>query len=363
MAKNKQQGITLFRMNLMLWNSTHNHRQMPWKGEKKPYKIWLSEIILQQTRVEQGWAYYEKFIKHFPTIKHLAKAKDDDVFKLWEGLGYYSRCKNLLVTARLITTEFDGEFPDKYEAILELKGIGPYTAAAIASFAFNLPHAVVDGNVFRVLARYFGIQTPSDSSLGKKLFKAQADECLDQQQPGQYNQAIMDFGATICTPANAMCHCCPLAKQCVALQKNMVGTLPIKTKQLLIKRRWFTYFIIEKNKRVLVRKRVGKDIWQSLHEFIMHEAQEPRSWGEKQVKKFLQQHLSIEAELVSISETYTQKLTHQIIYAQFIEVKIEASFTPPGDYFFQPKKTLSLLAFPKTITQYLQRTTVQTVIL
>jgi len=176
---------------LLKWNKEKNDRQMPWKGEKDPYKIWLSEIILQQTRVEQGLSYYNAFIKTFPDVHKLAKAPDAKVFKLWEGLGYYTRCRNLLITARFISKEKKGVFPDSYETIKELKGIGPYTAAAISSFAFNLPHAVVDGNVFRVLARVFGIATPTDTTEGKKMFTALAEELLDRKQPGLYNQAIM----------------------------------------------------------------------------------------------------------------------------------------------------------------------------
>ena len=177
----------VFARKLLKWNQHKNKRQMPWKGVKDPYKIWLSEIILQQTRVEQGWAYYEKFIKVFPTIKHLAKATDEKVFKLWEGLGYYSRCKNLLATARIVVKEYNGIFPSDYEKIKNLKGIGPYTAAAIASFAFNKPYAVVDGNVHRILARYFGISTPVDTSAGKKLFDQLAQALLDKDNPAIYN--------------------------------------------------------------------------------------------------------------------------------------------------------------------------------
>ncbi len=182
-----------FTRKLMRWNKTGNKRQMPWKGETDPYKIWLSEIMLQQTRVEQGWAYYEKFIRTFPTVHKLAAASDQVVFKMWEGLGYYSRCKNLLETARIISKDFKGRFPNTYEEILKLKGVGPYTAAAIASFAFNENRAVVDGNVQRVLSRYFGISTPVDSTEGKKFYNSFAQLLIDRKAPGLYNQAIMDF--------------------------------------------------------------------------------------------------------------------------------------------------------------------------
>src|SRR5882757_84990 len=197
-----------FSDHLLKWHKGKNDRKMPWKGEKNPYKVWLSEVILQQTRVQQGWAYYENFLKAFPTIHDLAIAPEQKVFKLWEGLGYYSRCRNLIATAKKIDAEYNGQFPNTYGEILALKGIGPYTAAAIASFAFRLPHAVVDGNVTRVLSRYFGISTPIDTTAGKKLFTELADALLDKEQADIYNQAIMDLGATICLPRNPLCTAC-----------------------------------------------------------------------------------------------------------------------------------------------------------
>ena len=208
---------------LLNWNEYENHRPMPWKGEKDPYKIWLSEVILQQTRVEQGWAYYEKFLKNFPTIFQLAAAKDEKVFKLWEGLGYYNRCKNLLFTARYIVKEFKGKFPISYEGLLLLKGVGPYTASAIASFAYNLPHAVVDGNVFRVFSRFYGIATAIDTKEGVEIFNKIAAENLSITQAGIYNQALMDFGATVCKPTAAQCPSCVMRKKCMAFTQNQVN--------------------------------------------------------------------------------------------------------------------------------------------
>src|SRR5215218_589494 len=192
---------------LLQWNKTANHRQMPWKGEKDPYKIWLSEIILQQTRVEQGLGYYQRFVQIFSNVHALAQAPEQQVFKLWEGLGYYSRCKNLIASAKYISGELGGVFPKTYEEIVALKGVGPYTAAAIASFAYNLPYAVLDRNVFRVLSRIFAIDTPIDTTEGKKVFSALAQEALDKETPGAYNQAIMDFGATVCKPVPECVHC------------------------------------------------------------------------------------------------------------------------------------------------------------
>lgn len=360
MKETKLDNTIIFRKRLMQWHLQHNTRQMPWKGIKDPYKIWLSEIILQQTRVEQGQQYYEKFVQYYPTIKHLAEAKDDDVFKLWEGLGYYSRCKNLLFTARRIIEKYRGEFPSTYKDIIELKGIGPYTAAAISSFAFNLPHAVVDGNVYRVLARYFGITIPSDSTEGKQIFTALAQECLDMQQPGQYNQAIMDFGATVCTPSNPLCGKCPIESTCIAFKKNIVSSLPVKTKLLCKRNRWFTYFVIEQDKKILVRKRDGKDIWQDLHEFFLEESQQQQNWDDEAIKKFAKEKMNHYIEAISKSEVYIQHLTHQTIYTQFIQIKTRSAFLPSGNYFFQPKEALQKLAFPKTIAQYIKQAFVQT---
>jgi A/G-specific adenine glycosylase len=232
---------TYFTKQLLYWNQTANHRSMPWKGESDPYKIWLSEVILQQTRVDQGRAYYEKFIQAYPTIQDLAKAKDEKVFKLWEGLGYYNRCRNLLHTARHISNHSKGIFPNTYEGLLALKGIGPYTAAAIASFAFNLPYAVVDGNVFRVLARFHGISTPTDTKEGITLFNTLSNQHFAKDQPGAYNQAIMDFGATVCTPSNPDCVACNLSSKCVAFNVNKVNQLPVKIKRITKKKRHFEY--------------------------------------------------------------------------------------------------------------------------
>ncbi|RYY11142.1 MAG: A/G-specific adenine glycosylase, partial [Chitinophagaceae bacterium] len=260
---------------LLEWNRTTNQRSMPWKGEKDPYKIWLSEIILQQTRVEQGLSYYQSFIKNFPTVHDLANAPEEKVFKLWEGLGYYSRCKNLIASAKIIATERNGLFPDTFESIVALKGIGPYTAAAIASFAFNQPYAVVDGNVQRVLARYFGITTAVDTSVGRKLYQHLAGSLLDPDNPGLYNQAIMDFGAVICKPQNPMCSQCPQREDCEAYKTGTVHQLPVKEKKLIKKHRWFYYFMIGSGDDVYIRKRTGKDIWQNLHEFVLHESPDP----------------------------------------------------------------------------------------
>lgn len=327
---------------------------MPWKGEKDPYKIWLSEIILQQTRVEQGLSYYNNFIKTFPGVHQLARAPEAKIFKLWEGLGYYTRCRNLIISAKYISKELKGKFPDSYETIKALKGVGPYTAAAISSFAFNLPHAVVDGNVFRVLARVFGIDKPVDSNQGKKYFTALAEELLDKKQPGIYNQAIMDFGAVICKP-QPICSDCVFQKKCYAFQHNKINELPVKEKKITIKKRWFYYLILEYKNEIVIQQRTAKDIWHSLYEFPMIEAA-----GEMPVKKILQQAEKKswlekgEYELITISPLYKQQLSHQLIAGQFIRVHLNKK-SLEKNWIRLPQNKLRKYAFPQFINQYLKK--------
>jgi A/G-specific adenine glycosylase len=343
-----------FSKSLLRWNQKINYRPMPWKGEKDPYKIWLSEVILQQTRVEQGWAYYNRFVQTFPTVEELAAANENKVFKLWEGLGYYSRCKNLIATAKVIAKDYKGKFPDSYEDILKLKGVGPYTAAAIASFAFNLPYAVVDGNVFRVLSRYFGNATAIDSNEGKKLFTALADELLDQKKPGIYNQALMDFGAVVCKPQLPLCKECALQKKCVAFEKNMVEQLPVKEKKLTRKTRWFYYIVAEFEGKVLVRKRGAKDIWENLYEFILEEKAAAVDFDHIKKLSILKQLLKNGKIRVDwVSPLYDQKLTHQTIYGQFIKVNLSNQPYLEG-YELVSQKKLASLPFPKFIATYLK---------
>jgi A/G-specific adenine glycosylase len=346
-------GKKYFKKKLLQWNVEKNDRPMPWKGEKNPYKIWLSEIILQQTRVEQGWEYYNRFVSTFPDIKKLAKAPEETVFKLWEGLGYYTRCKNLIATAKFIANEKQGVFPDTYEGILNLKGIGPYTAAAVASFAFNLPHAVVDGNVFRVLSRFFGIDTATDTTIGKKLFTELAEELLDIKQPGIYNQAIMDFGAVICKPQNPLCTECPLKNKCVALLQDKVNLLPVKDGKLTKKLRWFYYFIVEHNGKVYVRKRGPKEIWENLHEFLLLETDRLMSLQEIKATHFFKNILGKnKAVVLHVSKIYKQQLTHQTLQGSFIQFKLAQEPHLKG-YKAVSYKEMKKLAFPKFITGFL----------
>jgi A/G-specific adenine glycosylase len=341
-----------FTRNLLQWNDQQNTRQMPWKGEPDPYKIWLSEIILQQTRVEQGWAYYLRFTEKYPTLPQLAQAPDTEVFKLWEGLGYYSRCRNLLAAARNVMAHNNGEFPQDYAGILALKGVGPYTAAAIASFAFGLPYAVVDGNVIRVLARYFGVSTPFDSAAGKKLFAALAQELLEKKRPGIYNQAIMDFGAVVCKPISPDCSQCPLQKDCYAFRHQKTNSLPVKEKAIARKTRWFTYLLITGPRGKLVRQRVEKDIWQHLHEFVLVESKEAMEWGSRDLKHWILEKHNIPVTGLTKSSLLTQQLTHQTVNVQFISAKTRTQADISG-FAWVPDKELAHLAFPRIIRQYL----------
>lgn len=327
---------------------------MPWKGEKEPYKIWLSEIILQQTRVEQGLDYYHRFIEKFPEIDQLAKAKDNIVFKLWEGLGYYTRCRNLIATARYISNELGGKFPSTYEEIKALKGVGPYTAAAISSFAFNLPYAVVDGNVFRVLARVFGIDKPIDSAEGKKYFTQLAEDLLDKKQPGKYNQAIMDFGAIVCKPASPLCSACVFQKKCVAFLENKEGMLPVKEKKIKIKKRWFYYLVIEYKGEISVQQRNRKDIWNQLYEFPMIEKS-----GEENIETILKEAEKMgwlpksKYEIIATSSLYKQQLSHQLIAGQFIKIRLKKNPIANDSRIWIKTSQLKKFAFPRLINHYL----------
>jgi A/G-specific adenine glycosylase len=251
-----------FSQKLLKWHQM-NPRDMPWKKTRDAYKIWLSEIILQQTRVEQGTPYYKKLIKCFPTLQHLANANEDEVMSAWQGLGYYTRARNLRAAAKQIMNEYAGRFPSSYEEILMLKGVGTYTAAAISSFAFDLPYAVVDGNVFRVLSRIFDVRKPVDSAEGKKVFTALANDLLDKENPAAYNQAIMNFGAMVCLPVNPVCNECIFRRSCFAFTHQQVAELPVKSKKNAVRIRWFNFLVLEDGDKVLIEKRKEKDIWKS----------------------------------------------------------------------------------------------------
>lgn len=327
---------------LFNWHQ-ENYRVLPWKVDKDPYKIWLSEIILQQTRVDQGLPYYLNFVKVFPTVHDLAHAEETKVLKLWEGLGYYSRARNLHKTAQYISSELNGIFPDNYSDLLKLKGIGPYTAAAIASFAFDLPHAVVDGNVFRVLSRILGINTPLDSSEGKKEFQIIAQQLLDPQNPGEFNQAIMDFGATVCTPKNPNCSKCPFSTKCYALSNNAITQLPNKRNKIQKKNRFLYYFVLQHKNEIAIKLRIKEDIWKGLYDFYLLE----KPAALEQPESLIPHSWKITG--IGPTSTYWHKLTHRNLKVSFTVIQLETKDNLPQDMFFIKTKNLYKFAFPKVI--------------
>lgn len=313
-----------FSKSITSWYSI-NKRSLPWRETKKPYYIWLSEIILQQTQVKQGLPYYEAFITKYPTVFDLAKAEENEVLKLWQGLGYYSRARNLHFTAKHIVNGLNGEFPSTYKALLQLKGVGDYTASAIASFCFNEVTAVLDGNVYRVLARYFGVFTPINSSKGAKEFRALAQELIDKNKPAVYNQAIMEFGAVQCKPKNPECFSCPLNTSCVAFSTNVVHELPVKIKPAKAKIKHFNFLVfVSQDKKTVLEKRKGKGIWQNLYQFPLLETQEEQTYTA--FKKLVEsqdymKNLPFELLLYN-KEVIVHKLSHQHLYTKFWIVNV-----------------------------------------
>jgi A/G-specific adenine glycosylase len=339
-----------FTRHLLKWHFEENRRALPWKNEKDPYKIWLSEIILQQTRAEQGLPYYEKFTTQYPDVHKLAAAPEDEVFRLWQGLGYYNRCRNLLLAAKSISKDYKGRFPDQYEQILALKGVGAYTAAAIASFAFDQPYAVLDGNVFRVLSRFFGLDTPIDSTKGKLIFQELATELLDSSAPAAYNQAIMDFGSSVCKPKAPECDQCPLGSRCTALKQGMVALLPVKEKKLHIKERHFHYFVFQVDDEVYIQQRTAKDIWENLYEFYLIESE--GSFRQMSAWAALKPFLSGEPQSIFQNR---QRLTHQLIISDFYLIKLQSKPPLLQSGIWAGSDFLKKYAFPKTILSFFNR--------
>lgn len=348
----EKQHKVWFSKALRKWHLVENNRKMPWKGIKDPYKIWLSEVILQQTRVEQGLAYYNRFVEIYPDVHALANARDNQVFKLWEGLGYYSRCRNLIKAARTISIDHAGIFPASKEGLLALSGIGNYTAAAIGSFAFGLPLAVVDGNVLRVLSRVFGISTPIDLPAGRKALEQLAEQLLDTKDPALYNQAIMDLGATVCKPRQPICGACPFQQKCQAFETGKIDLLPVKSKKIKQRERFFYYLILESRGKQLIRQRKGKDIWQDLFEFILKETDEPVE--EKELKSWIFWNLGEKKEkweVVSVSDEMVHQLTHQKIRCRIVYLRSGSLLKVEG-YQWMDISSISQLAFPRLITRY-----------
>ncbi len=311
---------SFFSKKLIKWY-LQNKRDLPWRGSKNPYYIWLSEIMLQQTRVAQGLPYYLKFVSAFPTVQDLANASEDEVLKLWQGLGYYSRARNLHFTAKYISEQLNGKFPESFSELLKLKGVGDYTASAIASICFNEPTAVVDGNVYRVLSRVFGIELPINSTQGIKHFKAMAQQLIDTNDPGTFNQAIMEFGARYCVPQNPNCESCIFNESCVAFAERKVSMLPVKPKKIRIKKRYFNYIVfLTKDQNTYLKQRTGKGIWHKLYEFPLIESDNELNVAALRklpeynefAKIYQIKNLSLYNE-----KSIIHKLSHQHLYTRF----------------------------------------------
>lgn len=338
-----------FSKNLRQWYRK-NGRKLPWRGTKEAYKIWLSEIILQQTRVNQGLPYYEKFLENFPSIQQLASASEDQILRLWQGLGYYSRARNLHAAAKQVLRDFNGEFPADFEKLRSIKGIGDYTASAIASFAFDLPHPVVDGNVYRFLSRFFGMDIPIDSSQGKKAFGDLALELMDGQHAAEHNQAMMEIGSMICKPISPNCDECPFSMACHAYLYNKVSDYPVKGKKQPSKKRYFHYFLVTDGISTYIKRRNEKDIWQGLFELPLVELFEHSDFPPA-----IPEMAKIHQPILSKQPVKRKHiLSHQELHACFWKVKI-VKCLPPKDGFLKVKlRDLSTFGFPQLIVNYFE---------
>lgn len=330
-----------FSLSITLWYR-QNKRNLPWRKTNDPYRIWLSEIILQQTRVEQGRSYYLKFIDHYPTVNDLADAGEQEILNDWQGLGYYNRARNLHAAARHIRDNFSGNFPDSYEDIRQLKGIGDYTAAAISSFAFGIPKAVVDGNVYRLLSRCFDIDIPIDSTAGKKYFQKLADSLLDPSNPGEHNQAIMELGALVCSPSPD-CSRCPLQNICLAKQHNTISQRPVKSRRAAVRDRYFHYFLFHDGSRTVLEKRIEKDIWQHLYQFPLLELPDAKT---RPIQKLIETAAFSSEEIVHL-------LSHQRIHAVFHHFDTLPE-VPESHWIVVKTEELQDYPLPRIIDRYLE---------
>lgn len=328
-------------------------RDLPWRRTRDPYRIWLSEVILQQTRVAQGTEYYLRFTERFPDVASLAAAPEDEVLKLWQGLGYYSRARNLHAAARQVVERFGGRFPVALEEVRSLRGVGDYTAAAICSAAYDAPCAVVDGNVYRVLARLFDLDAPIDSTAGKRAFAELAQLQLDTAHPGRYNQAIMDFGALRCIPSSPRCEACPLAGRCLALAAGTVAARPVKQSKTKVRDRWLNYLHISSGDRTLLRRRERRDIWQGLYEFPLIETEGPAELPELvRLPQFRELLGDAPWHLVRSIPLPKHQLSHQTLHA--VVHRIETlSLTPAAAAMAVPTVALGDYAVPRLIDRYL----------
>ncbi len=332
-----------FAATLLAWYDVHK-RTLPWRDIKDPYKIWISEIILQQTRVAQGYDYFVRFVRRFPDVKTLAAASQDEVLKYWEGLGYYSRARHLHAAAQ----SMGGVFPTTYEGVRTLQGVGDYTAAAICSFAYKMPYAVVDGNVYRVLSRIFGISTPTDTAEGKKQITALAQQLLSRTRPDDFNQAIMDFGATQCVPASPDCARCPFAKKCKARQTSKVAQLPVRRGKGQISTRYFTYIYVKQGPDTWLHRREGADIWQGLYEPLLLETPAELSAVELKKTDFWRGLFGRKFPRL-LAGPIKHVLSHRVIYACFYEVAVAVDAPVPEGFFCVPVEELKNYAFPRLV--------------
>jgi len=342
---------------LIVWYE-QNKRQLPWRETKDPYKIWLSEVILQQTRVQQGMSYYQRFVENFPSIIDLADAPSDTIMKMWQGLGYYSRARNMHETAQRIKNELNGQFPASYQEIVKLKGVGTYTAAAIASLAFEEAVAVVDGNVYRVLSRIYGIDLPIDSTQGKKQFAELAQNLVGDSRPSQHNQAMMEFGALQCTPKSPDCSICPVALSCEARKAGTINLLPVKSKIMKQVIRYFYYLVVQNKGGIYLRRREEKDIWNNLYEFPMIESKDPIDIEQlMRHEDWLKWLPDGQYSLKNVGALRKHILTHQLIFNQFIEIDWLSASDPmslENEFSFVPLNDLENYAVPKPLERFIE---------
>lgn len=334
-----------FARTILTWYAAHG-RALPWRGVSDPYLIWVSEVILQQTRVAQGYEYYRRFVSAFPTVEHLAAATEDEVMRLWQGLGYYSRARNMHAAARQIVAQ--GGFPQNYEGLIRLRGVGTYTAASVSSFAFGERRAVVDGNVYRVLSRYFGIDVPIDSTAGKKYFAAFAEKLLPERDAASYNQALMDFGALQCIPAAPRCQGCPLSSGCLAYAGGRVGALPVKARHTSQTERYLTYLRVETPEGVWLRRRTRNDIWKGLYEYYLVESDRQTSFHEL-LQTDEVSRLPAGGEWHVVKKRLKHVLTHRILWINLYTLTYEQPVATPPYYICVPKDELAHYARPKAL--------------
>ncbi|MEI6554093.1 MAG: A/G-specific adenine glycosylase [Paludibacter sp.] len=338
------------------WYNT-NKRELPWRNTTDPYRIWISEVILQQTRVNQGLEYYNRFVERFPSVKSLAEAEEDEVLKYWQGLGYYSRARNLHKAAKQVSEKHNNLFPSEYKQVLDLAGIGDYTAAAICSIAYNQPYAVVDGNVYRVLSRLFGISTPIDSVKGKKEFSELAQDLLSKSESALHNQAMMEFGALQCTPVSPDCADCPLQSVCHAFASNSISELPVKQLKTKTSNRYFNYLFINYNGKTFLQKRTGKDVWQNLYEFPLIESDKLLSLSElTENEEFRAIFEGISTvELIKTTNPIKHILSHRIIIAQFITVTTSQLNNKLNNFIITNLSEIDHFAVSRLMEQFLEK--------